>query len=341
MPVFEVFIPASTPEGFDVTARVQADTWMAALRSGLAKLGVEQVRNVFCDITEAGIEVTEPGSGRVFRILELGGASGQAAAPPVAPPRAPTPPPPAPAPAVATPAPARPLAMAGPPPPAARQSIKAAPPPAARRPSAEPKAPPAKPTPAAVEMDERRSRPAAGEARIGRTQELRAQVDALSELFDLVQGVYRYPKLADAAGFLLDLAMKVVPCESGSVFLSDINRQDLGFVAARGPKASEVLSFRVPMGQGIVGFAAQEDVAIVVSDAHRDPRFFAEISNALGYDTRSLAAAPASKDGRTYGAVELINHKGGSSFSTREVDLLNYIALAFADYLISTGQTGD
>src|SRR5690606_2380159 len=72
MPLFEVFIPTSDPDGFNITARLQADNWMQALRNGLSKLGdTTDVKNVLCDIQEDAIDVTEPRSGRVFRIREI------------------------------------------------------------------------------------------------------------------------------------------------------------------------------------------------------------------------------------------------------------------------------
>src|SRR5689334_22374121 len=72
MPLFEVFIPGTQPDGFNITARIRADSWIQALRNGLSRLGdTTDVRNVLCDITESGIEVTEPVGGRVFRIREL------------------------------------------------------------------------------------------------------------------------------------------------------------------------------------------------------------------------------------------------------------------------------
>ena len=77
---------STDPDGFNVTARIRADSWIQGLRNGLSKLGdTADVRNVMCDITEDGIDVTEPASGRVFRIRELPDevAAAPAAAPPV------------------------------------------------------------------------------------------------------------------------------------------------------------------------------------------------------------------------------------------------------------------
>ena len=135
--------------------------------------------------------------------------------------------------------------------------------------------------------------------------------------------------------------MRSVAADSGAVFISDINRSDLFFAAARGPKARDVMKFRVPMGQGIVGFCAQEGVALAVSDVQRDPRFYAAVSQSVGYETRSILCSPAQKEGRVFGAIELINKQQGTSFNNHEVHIVNFLAHEFADYLINTGQTGD
>ncbi len=74
MAKFEVYIPAVEPGGFNLTLKVGADNWMAALKAGMQKLGEQGAvnQNVMVDIQEDdSIHVTEPASGRVFRIREL------------------------------------------------------------------------------------------------------------------------------------------------------------------------------------------------------------------------------------------------------------------------------
>jgi putative methionine-R-sulfoxide reductase with GAF domain len=250
-----------------------------------------------------------------------------------------------------------PAAVKAAPPPAA---VKAAPPPVAKAappPAAAKPAPAPAPVPAESlvrqrfssdvdheeEIKRERARDAAPIAAIGRKPEQppsRPIEDIIADLFDKTQEMYGLPNLAAVANFILDLAMQLVPADSGAVFVSDINKSDLFFAAARGPKAKEVLKFRVPMGQGIVGFSAQEGVSVAVSDVHKDPRFYAAISKALGYETRSILCAPAVKQGRSFGAVELINKNGGSTFAAHESELVSYLAMQFAEYLESTGQAG-
>lgn len=168
-------------------------------------------------------------------------------------------------------------------------------------------------------------------AQIGRLQHSAAETqqveETLSELFERTPPLFEKP-IADALYYLLDLAMEKVPVDSGTVYVADLNRRDLGFAAVRGPKAKELLALklRVPMGKGFVGFCAQEGVAVAISDVQRDKRFFREISDRIGYDTRSMITTPIILHGRTLGAIQLINKKGSSSFGQAELSILHYLA---------------
>ncbi len=84
-------------------------------------------------------------------------------------------------------------------------------------------------------------------------------------------------KDADAAlGFVLDLAMEKVPAESGSAYRADISSRMVRFVAARRPKADELMRLgpAVPVGTGLVGVSVEQGVGLAISDADQDPRFF-------------------------------------------------------------------
>ena len=75
---FEVFVPAAPPRvPMDLTLRLDADHWLGALKAGLQRMGeINPSSNVLCDIRADGsIHVTDPDSGRVFRIAELPAAT--------------------------------------------------------------------------------------------------------------------------------------------------------------------------------------------------------------------------------------------------------------------------
>ena len=106
MPRYEVFIPAPSADLPDLTLRVDSENWLAALKLGLEKAcGARMATNVLCDVKDGGaVEVTDPSTGKVFRIVELGGPAPAAPAPPA--PAAARLAPPAP-----PPAPGRPIRM--------------------------------------------------------------------------------------------------------------------------------------------------------------------------------------------------------------------------------------
>ncbi len=74
MSKYEVHIPAASQGGFNITLKVSADNWMAALKAGMQKLGEQGSvsSNVMVDVQEdQSIHITDNMSGRVFRIREL------------------------------------------------------------------------------------------------------------------------------------------------------------------------------------------------------------------------------------------------------------------------------
>jgi len=378
MPRYEVFVPAAPPAlPMDVTLRIEAEHWLAALKSGLQKIGGAQMTsNVLCDIQDDGsIHVTDSTSGRVFRIQEMAAVPAPAAAPPAPPPAAasppapraaapaPRPPPPAAPPPAAAPPAARPAppppatAKPAPPPAAAPQASRPAPPPAAAakpapppaaKPPAPPPAPAAAPAPAARAAPAARPRPSSEPsaveqvakpsqpppARIGRTHR-EAREDLLAELFEAVSRLQGQRDRKAGLGFLLDLAMEKLQCESGTVFLSALADDDLEFAVVRGPRATELSTAKmtVPVGVGIVGFCAQENVCLAVSDAQKDKRFHRAISDAIGYETRSLLCAPVAREGRVLGAIEVMNKAGGAVFGEGDLAVLAYLAAQAAEFL--------
>ncbi|MGC4115935.1 MAG: GAF domain-containing protein [Myxococcales bacterium] len=393
MAKYEVFLPAAREGEFNLTLKVDADNWMAALKIGLKKLGEQgaQVQNLLVDIMEDNsIHVTDSLSGRVFRIKELDEAAAAAAPIPLQqaapiPLQQPAPiplraveeelpggdaPTPKEMPAVEPPPPARqPEPVRPAKKPVAKVEKPAPPPPAAAKPEKKPapKAEPALTTPArpqakaaeaapkakvperklapppapkeaeahSVEQVEKPSAPIAGP--IGRTKTQTHIEDVLSDLFERTQEAFDLEQ-EQGLTFLLDLALEKIPAESGSVFVVDFGNNDLSLSSARGPKAAELkrLKLRMPVGVGIVGFCALEAVSLAISDTQKDPRFYKNVSQKLGYDTQSILCAPMVSGGRTFGCIEVINKKGTSHFTDTEVAILAYVAHQGAKYLEQT-----
>jgi GAF domain-containing protein len=200
----------------------------------------------------------------------------------------------------------------------------AAPQAAARRPSAvvdrvevakEPTSPPSKP--------------------IGRVAQALKTEDVLAELFLEVSELEAITDRKKGLEFVLDLAMRSIGCDAGSVLTADLGSLDLSFAAVRGPTADKLLALglKVPMGVGVVGFCAQENVCLAVSDAQKDPRFHRAVSEAVGYETRSLLCAPVAHQGTVVGALEVLNKRKGEPFGPKDLAVLSYLAAQTAKFL--------
>ena len=162
-----------------------------------------------------------------------------------------------------------------------------------------------------------------------------AIADAVADVFDatqslLMEGLVEPRRVAEA---LLDVALAHVPAESGSFYLADLNGHVLSFAAVRGPKAAAIIRGRytVPVGQGIIGFCALEGVCLRVADMQKDPHYASEIANAVGYEVKDTLCASAEKDGRLFGAIQLIN--SAQSFTGAHMEVLRYIGLTAAQLL--------
>lgn len=174
-------------------------------------------------------------------------------------------------------------------------------------------------------------------APIGRQEPVNTQAvaDAVADVFDATQDLLMEAVIDPKAiaERLLDIALEHIPAESGSFFLADVNGHELHFAAVRGPKASEIQrkKLTVKVGQGIVGFCALEGVCLSVSDIQKDPRYFSAVADAIGYSPKDTLCASAEKEGRLFGALQIINSKGG--FTPAHMEVLRYIGLTAASLL--------
>jgi hypothetical protein len=279
---FEVYVPEAPPSlPAALTLRVDAAHWLAALKAGLERFGLPAPpAHVLCDIKPDGsVHVTDPDSGRVFRIHELG-AAGPEAEP------------------VEEPAVEHPSSVA--------ERIVVVPGPAAPPP-----------------------------ARIGRLHSPVGGGANLAELFDEVAPLAAAPDRCAALTLALDLALRFTDAEAGSAFVLEPDTGDLLFEVARGPRAAEVLrlGMHIPMGLGLVGFCAQERVCVAVSDAEHHPRYFRGIAEAVGYESHSVLCAPMLLEGELFGALQVINRRGGVPFGPTDVTVLSYLASRAGEWM--------
>jgi hypothetical protein len=135
-----------------------------------------------------------------------------------------------------------------------------------------------------------------------------------------------------AAAVTLDILLDTVEAESAAVLFGGINDPALRFIAARGPRASEVEEMTVPYGKGIAGFCHDTGMALIVHNVAVDPRHHGDVDSHTGYRTRAvLAVAIKDVDGGIHGCVELLNPP--DRFQSWHMDAATTVASALADFV--------
>jgi putative nucleotidyltransferase with HDIG domain len=133
---------------------------------------------------------------------------------------------------------------------------------------------------------------------------------------------------------VLDRAMKAaeeaLDAEASAIFEVDADQGDLFFRLARGAKAEQVKTLRLPMGKGVAGWVAQTGESLIVPDAAADPRFNPDVDAQSGFQTRSILAVPLTNQGRLLGVVQVLNKRSPAGFGQEDLEILTLLAQQIA-----------
>jgi sigma-B regulation protein RsbU (phosphoserine phosphatase) len=147
-------------------------------------------------------------------------------------------------------------------------------------------------------------------------EKLKAIVEAGKKLTSVLE-------LDDLLNVILDVALKELEAERGTVYLMDAERGAICSRILRGKAMSEIC---LPLGQGIAGKVAATGDVVIISDAYSDPRFDPEIDRRSGFRTKSILCLPLKKgDGEILGVLQLLNKREGR-FSKDDADYLEALA---------------
>ena len=114
--------------------------------------------------------------------------------------------------------------------------------------------------------------------------------------------------------------------DTWSLLLLDEQKHELYFELAVGKGAQALKDVRIKMGQGIAGWVAQNDEAVIVPDVSQDTRFFSKVDEKTKMETRSIVAVPVRYRDHCLGVIELINCVGSEGFQERDLALLEALA---------------
>jgi diguanylate cyclase (GGDEF)-like protein len=114
--------------------------------------------------------------------------------------------------------------------------------------------------------------------------------------------------------------------DTWSLLLMDDAKQELYFELAIGKNAHALKDVRIKVGQGIAGWVAQNQKAVIVPDVSQDTRFFGKVDEKTKMETRSIVAVPVRYRDHCLGVIELVNCVGVEGFNDRDLALLEALA---------------
>jgi diguanylate cyclase (GGDEF)-like protein len=110
------------------------------------------------------------------------------------------------------------------------------------------------------------------------------------------------------------------------MLLVDEAKQELYFELAIGKNAHTLKDVRIKMGQGIAGWVAENQEAVIVPDVSQDTRFFGRVDEKTKMETHSIVAVPVRFRDHCLGVIELVNCIGVEGFNDRDLALLEALA---------------
>jgi Nif-specific regulatory protein len=125
---------------------------------------------------------------------------------------------------------------------------------------------------------------------------------------------------------ILESATRLTSGEASSLLLVNSENNKLYFEISIGSKEKELKNFSLNMGEGIAGWVAKTSTSLIVNDVDTDPRYFSEIGNKIGFNTKSILAVPMLIKDECVGVLEIINRSDGGYFSNEDLQWLEMFA---------------
>ncbi len=125
---------------------------------------------------------------------------------------------------------------------------------------------------------------------------------------------------------IFDEVNKAILAEGQTIWLLNTDTGMIYCRFATGPGAEEVKKVSVPIGKGIVGATVEKQEPLLIDDALNDPRVYRPADAKTGFVTRTLMSVPMVLEGKSIGAIQAVNKRGGALFNEEDLDLLLRIA---------------
>lgn len=153
-----------------------------------------------------------------------------------------------------------------------------------------------------------------------------ARVRRLERIIEISRSLNSTLRLQLLLERIIDAARELTDTEASSIMLLDRKTGRLHFEAATGRRSQEIRSVVVPMEDSLAGWVVKHSKPLVINDVRDDSRFYGQVDEEVGFDTRSLIATPLKVKGRTIGVLEVVNKRSRDLFSEEDLETLVILA---------------
>lgn len=125
---------------------------------------------------------------------------------------------------------------------------------------------------------------------------------------------------------ITESATKALNAQAGAVCLVGKDENTLYFKTIIGGGGEKLRKVILKMGEGVVGWVARENKAVVIPDAKEDSRYKFDLEEKTGFETTSIIAVPLVDGQKVIGALEITNPADKKMFDEEDLDFLKLLA---------------
>jgi GAF domain-containing protein len=125
---------------------------------------------------------------------------------------------------------------------------------------------------------------------------------------------------------VVEVARAIFGARASSVFLYDVETDELVFEAVAGEGSDELVGRRIPSSTGIAGWVLVTRQPLVLEDVSKDPRFARDAAESTGYVPKGLMSVPLLHEERALGVLQVLDRPQRAGFTLQEMDLLGLFA---------------
>ncbi len=124
----------------------------------------------------------------------------------------------------------------------------------------------------------------------------------------------------------MEAVVKLLSCETGSLYLIDEQRGELYFEVALGERADTIKEIRLKIGEGVAGWVAQTGESALIADTEKDPRWARNFDKKSKFHTRNMVTVPVRSKGKIIGVLQALNKLAGKVFDREDLKLMQSLS---------------